>query len=175
MPRLRPRPLRRTRPVPNEDSIILYTVGRVPHGIRHELREMVDAFHLDSAIQAQSRSIFKNAQRYLQLDRFHGQGNGYKAKEAIPVDTTLAIYSGALRSVAARSCGDHEMHLGNIGIDNCELTIDGSTTDANPKYPGMLQLVNHACSPFNNCKVDWVESASGLGKHVLRSCKPISN
>mmetsp|Transcript_37221 Transcript_37221/g.99058 ORF Transcript_37221/g.99058 Transcript_37221/m.99058 type:complete len:2324 (+) Transcript_37221:2749-9720(+) len=150
----------------------IYTCGSVPDVIRAELDSMIFAFHHESEVQRKVRKIMHNADRLLRFEHIQGQGGGYRATQNIPEGTELAIYFGTIRSTDISLCGDHELHLGDLGLGvSCTLTIDG--TPGRTRRPGMLQLVNHACRPQNNCTSVWMDSPSGLGMSILRSCRPI--
>ena len=173
---LRPRPTRISRPDLNCDpGFALYTVGTVPEAIRQDLADLIDAFHNDLDMRRTYDQIVRNATDSIRLMEYEGQGNGYRAERLIPAGTDLAVYSGIIKTFDPRRSYNHEMLLGNVGLNfRGQLVVDGNPSRFPlQKYNGMLQLVNHACSPNNNCIVEWTDSTSGLGMFILRSHRDI--
>ena len=136
---------------------------------------MVDAFHNDLDMRRTYDQIVRNATDSIRLMEYEGQGNGYRAERLIPAGTDLAVYSGIIKTFDPRRSYNHEMLLGNVGLNfRGQLVVDGNPSRFPlQKYNGMLQLVNHACSPNNNCIVEWTDSTSGLGMFILRSHRDI--
>ena len=148
----RTRAPRRERPRPAEDAIILYRIGPVTRRVRHELEPLLEAFHANAEIQAQCRIAQQNASEYMRLQET-GDECSYVAAKRIPAGTRLAAYSGFVREEKpGNTRRRHDMHLGDPGI-GFNLVVDGSPglSAEDDARPGRLQMIDHACSPYNNC------------------------
>jgi len=148
----RTRAARRERPRPAEDAVILYRIGPVSRRVRHELEPLLEAFHANVDIQAQCRIAQQNASEYMHLQET-GDECSYVAAKHIPAGTRLAAYSGFVREEKpGNTRRRHDVHLGDPGI-GCKLILDGSPglSVEDDGRPGRLQMLDHACSPYNNC------------------------
>ena len=112
----RTRAARRERPRPAEDAIILYRIGPIPRRVRHELAELLDAFHANAEIQAQCRKAQRNASEYLLLKET-GDECSYVAAKRIPAGVRLAAYSGFIREEKpGNTRRRHDVHIGDVGL-----------------------------------------------------------
>lgn len=153
------------------DVDIIYTIHpSIRKKDRQILEEMLEAFHDDEEIQAVSGRIFKNATKYLKVEKIR-DGVGYKAKEPIPADTRICLYRGALKRTGTRP-GNHDWSLGRCDLPY-DLDIDGSPMLGD--WPlGTMSMVNHSCEQFANCRHEMVLSdKSSLVLFVLTTIRQI--
>ena len=156
---LRPRPEKRGRPSLPNGARIVYRVGRsILRCDRDDLEDTLLQFHANPDIQDECRDVLENAKQYLTARYLATKGHHYIAACDIPAGVRVAFYSGFIERADVRHSRDHEMHLDGTGL-GFEATIDGTPglCPADDMRPGRLQIVNHCCSPGNNCDCILVE------------------
>ena len=166
------------KPRPAADTIILYKVGpTIPQEHVDELEALLDIFHSQPSIQLACKLAIENGNRFLTLGPVEDWGIAYTANQDIPADTPIAVYSGFLAFPGDR---DHEMFMGDVGVHKAlaRMSVDGgpypNSFDAG--RPGRLQLVNHACRPYNNCRVREIHcERSGFIAFILISDQVIKH
>jgi hypothetical protein len=138
---------------------IVYFAGKIRRTSIDEIRDLIEQFHRNPAVQDYCAYLENQGEEYLRVSTKFGKG--LKLKRNTPTGTELCYYVGMANEVLLNPPGNHSMELGNL--DGTEIIVNATDLPDNLSLAKSLHLVNYSCTP--NCRAE-LKLFEGPGGHV---------